>query len=186
MKDGELRRWFRTSDVKANACEVIHKVELPSSQTGAVSDMDLTSSSLEEMFQIHPSVVSGGSYFTHPSVVSGRSRFTHPSVVSGRSCFTHCSVLYDFSLLVVKKFYIYPSLASWSPTSAGWLAGYIAGWLAGYIAGWLCCWLAGYMAGWLATLHCWLAGWLHCRLAGYIDVWLATLLAGWLHCWPVG
>ena len=93
VKDGELRRWFRTSDVKANACEVIHKVELPSSQTGAVSDMDLTSSSLEEMFQIHPSVVSGGSYFTHPSVVSGRSRFTRPSVVSGRSCFTHCSVL---------------------------------------------------------------------------------------------
>ena len=93
MKDGELRRWFRTSDVKANACEVIHKVELPSSQTGAVSDMDLTSSSLEEMFQIHPSVVSGGSYFTHPSVVSGRFRFTHPSVVSGRSRFTRPSVV---------------------------------------------------------------------------------------------
>ena len=93
MKDGELRRWFRTSDVKANACEVIHKVELPSNQTGAVSDMDLTSSSLEEMFQIHPSVVSGGSHFTHPSVVSGRSHFTHPSVVSGRSHFTHATVV---------------------------------------------------------------------------------------------
>ena len=59
VKDGELRRWFRTTDVKANACEVIHKVELAPSETGDVNDMDLTSSSLEEMFQIHPSVVSG-------------------------------------------------------------------------------------------------------------------------------
>lgn len=57
VKDGSLRNWYRTTDVKANACEVIHKVELVSTSANDVGEFDLSGSSLEEMFNMQPSVV---------------------------------------------------------------------------------------------------------------------------------
>ncbi|KAK7479151.1 hypothetical protein BaRGS_00029592 [Batillaria attramentaria] len=55
VKDGNLRSWFRTTDVKANACEVIHKVELVSASTNDAGEIDLSQGSLEEMFNMEPS-----------------------------------------------------------------------------------------------------------------------------------
>ena len=69
VKDGELRTWFRTTDVKANACEVIHKVELPAEDAGDISHMDLSSGSLEEMFNIQLGNVTCRSLFVHSCVV---------------------------------------------------------------------------------------------------------------------
>ncbi|RUS70818.1 hypothetical protein EGW08_021418, partial [Elysia chlorotica] len=63
VNDSQLDRWFGTSDIKANACDIISEVMVPTPITeaeirssGSATDMD--SSSLEEMFQIQPSALS--------------------------------------------------------------------------------------------------------------------------------
>ncbi|KAK7110558.1 E3 ubiquitin-protein ligase UBR3-like [Littorina saxatilis] len=89
VKDGEQRRWYHTSDIKANACEVIHKVELTTSETDNISDMDLTSSSLEEMFQIHPSIVSSPS---GPITAAQTGQFPSVSMPSGSSNVSYTAV----------------------------------------------------------------------------------------------
>jgi hypothetical protein len=57
VKDKDYRTWFRTSDVKANACEVLHRLQLAQSEQGGLGEMDLSNSSLEEMFNIQPSIL---------------------------------------------------------------------------------------------------------------------------------
>ncbi|XP_076468765.1 E3 ubiquitin-protein ligase ubr3-like [Babylonia areolata] len=82
VKDGDLRNWFRTTDVKANACEVIHKVEWSPSDsgTGDMDHMDLARSSLEEVFNIHPSIVSSPS---GPITAAQTGQFPSVSLPSG-------------------------------------------------------------------------------------------------------
>lgn len=63
VHDSQLDRWFGTSDIKANACDIISEVIVPTPVTEAEirssgSSVDMDSSSLEEMFQIQPSTLS--------------------------------------------------------------------------------------------------------------------------------
>uniref|UniRef100_A0A2C9KCF7 E3 ubiquitin-protein ligase n=1 Tax=Biomphalaria glabrata TaxID=6526 RepID=A0A2C9KCF7_BIOGL len=64
VQDGQLDKWYGTSDIKANACDIISEVIVPIPVTeeeirasGITAD-DMDTSTLEEMFQLQPSVVS--------------------------------------------------------------------------------------------------------------------------------
>ncbi|CAG5130488.1 unnamed protein product [Candidula unifasciata] len=64
VHDGQLDKWYGTCDVKANACDIISEVIVPTPVTeeeilspGSVAD-DMDTSSLEAMFQLQPSTIS--------------------------------------------------------------------------------------------------------------------------------
>ncbi|XP_048246065.1 E3 ubiquitin-protein ligase UBR3-like [Haliotis rufescens] len=83
VMDGKYHRWFSTSDIKQNACEVISEVSFQSrlvvetnSSDMCTISMDNDTSTLEEMFQLAPSAASsmGGpitaAQFNLPSMIS--------------------------------------------------------------------------------------------------------------------
>ncbi|PVD29744.1 hypothetical protein C0Q70_09000 [Pomacea canaliculata] len=55
VKDGHLRGWFSGPDIKANACEIIHKVELAADVCDS-SYINLASSTVEEVFNLSPTI----------------------------------------------------------------------------------------------------------------------------------
>ncbi|BFY97084.1 hypothetical protein BsWGS_00124 [Bradybaena similaris] len=64
VHDGQLDKWYGTCDIKANACDIISEVIVPTPiteeeilSTGSVAD-DMDTSSLEAMFQLQPSAIS--------------------------------------------------------------------------------------------------------------------------------
>lgn len=64
VHDGQLDKWYGTCDIKANACDIISEVIVPTPITeeeilsaGSVAD-DMDTSSLEAMFQLQPSAIS--------------------------------------------------------------------------------------------------------------------------------
>lgn len=58
VKDGHLRGWFSGPDIKANACEIIHKVELAAEVCDS-SYINLASSTVEEVFNLSPTISPG-------------------------------------------------------------------------------------------------------------------------------
>lgn len=64
VHDGQFDRWYGTSDIKANTCDIISEVIVPTPVTeeeirasGSSAD-DMDTSTLEEMFQLQPSTLS--------------------------------------------------------------------------------------------------------------------------------
>lgn len=76
VQDGQLDRWYGTSDIKANACDIISEVIVPVPVTeeevraSGSADDDMDTSTLEEMFQLQPSAISGTLGFLYLSILN--------------------------------------------------------------------------------------------------------------------